>query len=103
VSALIGAIVTVYGVFGAAASLLQARQMQRRECSDDVSLGFLGSLLGGYVIWLLYGITVGDLPLIVVDVVGLLAGSVAYRVAIRQRSSLQRSGFCGKAVRRLTR
>jgi uncharacterized protein with PQ loop repeat len=86
VNFLAAASVTVYGVWAACASLLQVRRMVRRECSDDVSLGFLGTLVGGYLIWLLYGIRLGDLPLIVVDGVGLLTASAACHVAIGLRT-----------------
>ena len=49
--------------------------------SSDVSLAFLGLYVAGYGLWLLYGVTIGSLPLILVNAVGLLCGA-----AVRWRS-----------------
>jgi hypothetical protein len=42
------------------------------------------------VIWLLYGLSIASMPLIVVDVVGLLCGGATLAVALRLRGSLVR-------------
>ena len=87
----LGTVATAYGVLGALKTLLQTRQMLARRSSRDVSAGFLASYVGGYAIWLAYGLSSGSLPLIVVDTVGLLSagptgrrarsGAVAHRRA----------------------
>src|SRR5580693_2627699 len=66
----LGTAATVYGVLGALKTLLQARQMLARRSSGEVSAGFLASYVGGYAIWLAYGLSTGSLPLVVVDTVG---------------------------------
>ncbi len=81
---------TVYGVLGALKTLLQARQMLARRTSGDVSAGFLASYAGGYAIWLAYGLSTGSLPLIVVDIVGLLCAGLTLAVALSLRGSLIR-------------
>jgi uncharacterized protein with PQ loop repeat len=81
---------TLYGVGAAAAVLLQLRQMLERRSSCDVSARFFAVYTGGYVIWLLYGLSIASVPLIVVDVVGLLCGGATLAVALRLRGSLVR-------------
>jgi uncharacterized protein with PQ loop repeat len=83
----LGAVATIYGVFGGLKSLLQARQMLARRTSGEVSAGFLASYAGGYAIWLAYGISTGSMPLIVVDTVGLLCAGLTLAVALALRGS----------------
>src|SRR5215470_8701535 len=87
---LLGSAATVYGVFAALKSLLQTRQMLARGTSGDVSALFLASYVGGYAVWLAYGLSTGSLPLIVVDTVGLLCGGLTLAVALSLRGSLLR-------------
>jgi len=86
----IGTAATAYGVLGALKTLLQTRQMLVRRSSRDVSAGFLASYVGGYAIWLAYGLSTGSIPLIVVDAVGLLCGGLTLTVALSLRGSLIR-------------
>jgi uncharacterized protein with PQ loop repeat len=87
---ILGTAATAYGVLGALKALLQARQMLARRSSRDVSAGFLASYVGGYAIWLAYGLSTGNIPLIVVDSVGLLFGGLTLSVALSLRGSLIR-------------
>jgi uncharacterized protein with PQ loop repeat len=81
---------TVYGIVAALAALLQTRQMLARQASCDVSARFFAAYALGYAIWLLYGLSVRNLPLIVVDLVGLLSGGLTLAVALSLRGSLLR-------------
>ena len=85
---LLGTAATVYGVLGALKTLLQTRQMLARRTSRDVSASFLASYVGGYAIWLAYGLSTGSLPLIAVDTVGLLCGGLTLAVALSLRGSV---------------
>ena len=89
-SDLLAAVATVYGVCGALGSLLQARQIVRRGSSCDVSARFFGLYAGGYAIWLLYGISIGSAPLILVDLAGVICGGTTLIVTLRMRGSLLR-------------
>ena len=89
-SHLLGLTATGYGVVAALAALLQLRQMLARRASCDVSARFFAAYVGGYAIWLLYGLSVGSVPLIVVDAVGLLCGGLTLSVALALRGSLLR-------------
>src|SRR5918998_4594188 len=96
---LMAMIATAYGVGAAGAVLLQARQIVRRGSSCDVSARFFATYAGGYGIWLLYGISIGSLPLILVDAAGLLCGLLTLAVTLRMRGSLLRPhtwGCCGE-------
>jgi uncharacterized protein with PQ loop repeat len=89
-SHLLGLTATGYGVVAALAALLQMRQMLARRASCDVSARFFAAYVGGYAIWLLYGLSVGSVPLIVVDTVGLVCGGLTLSVALALRGSLLR-------------
>jgi uncharacterized protein with PQ loop repeat len=85
---LIGTAATAYGVLAALAVLLQAREMLARRASCEVSGRFFASYAGGYAIWLFYGLSVGSLPLVVVDAVGLVCAGATLAVALSLRGSL---------------
>jgi uncharacterized protein with PQ loop repeat len=87
---LLGIVATGYGVGAATAALLQARQMWRRGTSCDVSARFFAAYAGGYAIWLLYGLSIGSIPLILVDAVGLVCGGLTLALALALRGSLLR-------------
>jgi uncharacterized protein with PQ loop repeat len=87
----LGTVATAYGVLGALKALLQTRQMLARRSSRDVSAGFLASYVGGYAIWLAYGLSTGSIPLIVVDTAGLFCGGLTLAVALVLRSPLIRA------------
>ena len=86
-SQLLALAATGYGVFAALTAPLQMRTMLRRRASCDISARFFAAYAGGYAIWLLYGLSVGDVPLIVVDVAGLQCGGVTLAVALYLRGS----------------
>jgi len=85
---LIAAVATTYGVGGALSVLFQAGQMLVRGTSREVSLRFLGVYVGGYAVWLLYGMSIGSVPMIVVHALGLMCGAVTLAVALRLRGPL---------------
>jgi len=59
---LLGSAATVHGVVAALNTVRQARQMSARHSAREVSAGFLASYAGGYVIWLAYGLSTGQVP-----------------------------------------
>ena len=82
---LLALIATTYGVCAAASSLLEAARLLRSGSAEEISLAFLGVLLGGYLVWLLYGISARDEPLIITDSVGLAASTITVWIAARLR------------------
>jgi uncharacterized protein with PQ loop repeat len=87
---LLGVTATLYGVGGSLAVLMQARQMIARGASCDVSIRFLAVYVGGYGIWLLYGMSLGSVPIILVHAIGVLTGAVTLIVALTLRGPLLR-------------
>jgi uncharacterized protein with PQ loop repeat len=79
---ILGTAATVYGLGGALSVLLQARQMYIRGTSCDVSARFLGIYVGGFAIWLLYGLGIESVPIILVHAVGLVCGSITLAVLL---------------------
>jgi uncharacterized protein with PQ loop repeat len=84
----LAAVAIVYGVAAALSVLLQARQMLARRDSYGVSAPFLATYVGGYGIWLLYGLSLRNVPIIVVDALGLVCGAITLVVALRLRGQL---------------
>jgi uncharacterized protein with PQ loop repeat len=78
----LGAAATVYGLGGALSVLLQARQMYVRGRSCDVSARFLTVYVGGFAIWLLYGLGIESFPIILVHAVGLVCGTITLSVLL---------------------
>jgi hypothetical protein len=89
-SEIIGTAATLYGFGAASAMLLQVRQLRERGTSCDVSAAFLSAYVGGYAIWLLYGVSIGSVPIILVHAVGLGTGGLTLAVALALRGSLRR-------------
>jgi uncharacterized protein with PQ loop repeat len=79
---LLAAAVAVYGLGGALSILLQARQMLVRRASCDVSLRFLSVYVVGYAIWLLYGLSLGNAPIVLVNALGLVCGTMTLTVGL---------------------
>ena len=80
---------TAVGLTAAVSLLLQARRLSRLGSACETSIPVRLVTLVGYAVWLAYGVAIGDLPLILVDLAGLAgAGLVLYiTVALRRRHS----------------
>jgi hypothetical protein len=89
---ILGTAATLYGFGASFAMLLQVRQLRERGTSCDVSAAFLSTYVGGYAIWLLYGVSIASVPIILVHAVGLGCGALTLAVALALRGSLLRPG-----------
>lgn len=87
----LGVAAASWGVVMAVAPLLQLRRMLRRRSSADVSIGYLLVLLPGFVLWVAYGVALGDLALVVPNSAATLVGLVTLGIAVwlRRRPSGQ--------------
>ena len=74
-----------WGVMMAISPLLQIRRMLETRSSADLSLGYLGVLLIGFGLWVAYGVSLGNLALIVPNGVALVVGLLTLAVALRFR------------------
>lgn len=71
----------LYGVMMSLAPILQARRMRRRRSSADVSMVYLVVLEIGFVLYLAYGLSIGNRVLIATNSVSIAATSATLIVA----------------------
>lgn len=67
--------------------LLQLRRVTVRRSSADVSLAYLGVLLVGFALWLSYGVALGNVPLIVSNIVALTTNVVTIAAVLHFREA----------------
>lgn len=79
---------TAYGVGAAGAALLQIRPLFRSRGSCQVSASFLAVYAGGYAVWLAYGVSIGSLPIMIVDGIGVVGATLTLAVTLSLRGSL---------------
>jgi MtN3 and saliva related transmembrane protein len=75
-----------WGVLMALSPVLQIRRILERRSSADFSLSYLGVLLIGFVLWLAYGVALGNVALIIPNAVALTIGLATAVVALRFRA-----------------
>ena len=65
------------GTLTTIAFLPQVIESWKLKKTDEISLGMYLLLVGGQALWIVYGITIKDLPIIIANVVsGVLAASI---------------------------
>jgi MtN3 and saliva related transmembrane protein len=74
-----------YGVMMAIAPLLQVRRMVDRRSSADVSLSYIGLLLPGWLVWIAYGVSIANVPLILANGLAFIVGVLTFAVGFRYR------------------
>jgi len=89
---IIAGIATAYGLVSALGVLGQTRAMLRSKSSANVSQTTMSLLCGGYIIWLVYGISISSIPLILTDAVGMLTTGLTCILIWRFRPSEQQQG-----------
>lgn len=77
----LAAAAATWGVLMGISPMLQIRRMLRQRSSKDVSIGYFGVLVIGFVLWLSYGIAARNLALIIPNAVALLIGTGTIAVA----------------------
>jgi MtN3 and saliva related transmembrane protein len=70
---LLAVLATIFGIVMSSASFPQTFKIFRRKSSADVSLTTYLMLLPGATAWLLYGIGLGNMPLIITNIIGLIS------------------------------
>jgi hypothetical protein len=93
---LIAFVATAYGFVGSSSSLLQARALRRGGDAGSVSLAFLCLHGGGYAIWFLYGLSIGSVPILLVDGLGFASTAVTLRVAVSLRRVTRRERLAAR-------
>lgn len=73
---------TLVGLVAALSLLLQARRLAALGTACEVSIPIRMLALAGYAVWLAYGVAIGDVPLILVDVAGVVGAALVLRVTL---------------------
>lgn len=85
VTTALGIAAATCGVAMGLSPLLQLRRVVSRQSSADVSIPYLGVLLVGFVLWLAYGVALGNTALIVSNAVALTAYAITTITVLRFR------------------
>lgn len=70
-----------WGVAMAIAPVLQLRTIIRHRTSAGLSRGYLAILVVGFGLWLAYGLSTGDAPIVVANILSLLVSGTTLIVA----------------------
>jgi MtN3 and saliva related transmembrane protein len=74
-----------WGVAMAISPLLQIRKIVQHRTSRGISLGYMSVLFVGFLLWLAYGIALGNWALILPNVIATLVISATMAVVLRYR------------------
>ncbi len=74
-----------WGIVMALSPVLQIRRILERRSSDDVSIGYFLVLLFGFALWIAYGLSIGNLILIIPNTVAVCVVVLTIVIARRFR------------------
>jgi uncharacterized protein with PQ loop repeat len=81
----LGVAAAAWGVLMAISPLLQIRRILERRSSADVSIAYLAVLQIGFMLWVGYGLALGNLAIVVPNSVAFLVGVATILIALRFR------------------
>ena len=95
VETVLAIIASTFGVVMGAAPALQIRKMLTERSSRDVSIGYFAILAIGSTLWASYGVSLGNLAILIPNVVAILADIATMLVAhrLRRQEQLDVPGF----------
>jgi uncharacterized protein with PQ loop repeat len=85
VSDVLGTVALIAGLLMAVAPSLQIRRMLHTRSSRDFSLGYPALLSAGFVLWLAYGISIANPPMMISNVASLSFMLLTIGVALHFR------------------
>ncbi len=74
-----------WGVAMAVSPVLQIRKILKHRSSHGVSLGYMSVLFVGFLLWLAYGISLGNWALILPNIVAAVVIAATMAVVLRYR------------------
>ena len=77
----LGVAAAAWGLLMAISPILQIHRMVERRSSADVSIAYLAVLQFGFVLWIGYGIALGNAVIAIPNTVAALIGAVTITVA----------------------
>ncbi len=82
----LGVLAATWGVLMALAPALQIARILERRASDDISISYLLVLEVGFMLWIVYGASLGNPAIIVPNSVAFSTGLLTIGVALRFRT-----------------
>jgi MtN3 and saliva related transmembrane protein len=76
---------TFWGIVMALSPTLQIRRMRQTQSSRDVSIPYLSVLCIGFVLWISYGLSIGNPALLIANSASLVVMIVTIAYALRLR------------------
>jgi MtN3 and saliva related transmembrane protein len=92
VTDILGAVAAAWGILMAVAPMLQVRRMIARRSSSDLSIAWLLVLEFGFLLWIAYGITLGNPFIFVPNTVAAIVGALTMFVGWSFRHGTPSSG-----------
>ena len=81
----LGVTAAAWGVLMALSPTLQIRRILERRSSKDISLSYLAVLQVGFLLWVAYGLALGNAAIVVPNSVAFLIGVATLIVSLRFR------------------
>jgi uncharacterized protein with PQ loop repeat len=78
-------VTSVWGVAMAVSPAMQIRQMLQTGTSEDVSIGYFGILVVGFMLWVAYGMSIDSKVLWGCNIVATVFGVATIVIALRLR------------------
>ena len=94
---ILAVLATGYGVLMAISPTLQIRRMRATGSSADLSIGYLAVLQPGFILWMSYGLAIGNAALVIANTTALVFGLLTILLAIRLRRAHRREPARGEA------
>ena len=82
----LGIAAAAWGVLMAISPLLQIRRIFERRSSADVSVAYLAVLQIGFMLWVSYGLALGNFAIVVPNSVAFLVGVATILIALQFRT-----------------
>ena len=83
----LGFLAASWGVLMALSPTLQIRRILERRSSSDISISYLAVLQIGFMLWVGYGIALGNAAIVVPNSVAFLIGVATIVIALRFRGA----------------
>jgi MtN3 and saliva related transmembrane protein len=80
-------IAATWGVMMALSPVLQLRRILERRSSADISIAYLAVLQVGFTLWVAYGVSLGNVAIMVPNSVAFLVGAATIAISIRFRNA----------------
>jgi MtN3 and saliva related transmembrane protein len=75
-----------WGVMMAISPVLQLRRILERRSSADISIAYLAVLQVGFTLWVAYGVSLGNVAIVVPNSVAFLVGAATIAITLRFRN-----------------